>query len=372
MKIAYYSYDNVYNPNCGGGGAYLDRMVHKFLSDKHSIAFYSGNYIGKKPKNESGVSVSYLGFNRNYLLSRITYSIFATIHSLLVKADVIVICYSVFSPVLSFPFRKQKTIIEFFHSTGKTPFEKYSIFGVFPWLAEQSALLFGRNYITLSDSMAELLKGRYKNRVVCPAYSGFDNDILSNSKNDGNYILYFGRIDIHMKGIDLLLDAYEKVSKEFQKISLKIAGRGSTKDITWLRRRLESSPVKGRIEFFENVSTEEKIKLFHNATFLCMPSRFEGWCISAIEAAACSKATLGTNIMGLWDSIKDGETGILVNPEDSNDLADKMKVLLKDRKLRHSLGERGYRWAQNFTWERISKIREDFYKKIYLESARKR
>jgi glycosyltransferase involved in cell wall biosynthesis len=365
MKIAYYSYDNVNNPKCGGGGAYRDLLIHRFLAKKHDIVFYTGNYIGKKLKNDNGITCNYLGLKTSYLISRITFSILATIHSLFVNADVVVICYSVFSPVISFLLRKKRTIIELFHLTGKNPFEKYSVFGVFPWLAEHSVLLFGRNFITLSDSLAALIKERYKSKEVCAAYTGFDTDIITGKKGkDEKYVLYFGRIDIHMKGIDILLDAFEKITEAFPAYTLKIAGRGTKKDVLWLKKRIKSSSNAERIEFFENVSRDHKINLFHNATFLCMPSRFEGWCISAIEAAACSKATLGTRIMGLQDSIKHNETGVLVNPEDSDDLADKMKMLLSDKKLRDRLGKNGYAWAQNFTWERVSKIHEDFYRKI--------
>jgi glycosyltransferase involved in cell wall biosynthesis len=95
-----------------------------------------------------------------------------------------------------------------------------------------------------------------------------------------------------------------------------------------------------------------------------MPSRFEGWNIAAIEAAASSKATLGTRIQGLNDSIKENETGLLVPPEDVDALAEKMALLLSDPALRKKLGKNGYAWAQNFTWEKVAKIQEEFYLEV--------
>jgi glycosyltransferase involved in cell wall biosynthesis len=95
-----------------------------------------------------------------------------------------------------------------------------------------------------------------------------------------------------------------------------------------------------------------------------MPSRYEGWNIAAIEAAASSKATLGTRIHGLTDAIKENETGLLVRPESIDELSEKMQLLLSDGTLRERLGKNGYVWAQQFTLERVAKIQEDFYLEV--------
>ncbi len=365
MKIVHYAYDHVKNPRCGGGGAFRELTIHKLLAANHEIHYFSGYFKGAKPYSEPGIRFSFLGFGSNYLISRITFALFATLHSLFVKADVIVIGYSVFSPVVAFLFRRDKTIIEFYHLTGKEPFRKYLVFGIFPWFAEHLALQFGKHFITLTDSMAAFILKNYSHKNVCAAYTGYDTTINSENTHDSNYILYFGRIDVHMKGIDLILDAFEKIAPSFPDYTLKIAGRGSRRDTAWLEKRMQHSPAKGNITYLINVSEIEKHELFHNASFVCMPSRFEGWCISAVEAAASSKATLGTQIMGLKDSIRDGETGILVPSENSDALAEKMVLLLQDESERKRLGNNGYKWAQRFTWERIAGLQEDFYKKVY-------
>lgn len=364
MKIIHYSYDHIKNPRCGGGGAYRELKIHERLSSKHEILYYCGTFKGAKNYTENGISFNFLGIGGNYLLSRIIFSIFATGHSLFIKADIIVITYSVFSPVLTFLFKPKKTILEFYHLTENEPFKKYSVFGIFPWISEIIAVIFAKNYLTLTDSMATYLKNKSSKKQVCASYTGYDTAIDTKKEKDDNYILYFGRIDKHMKGIDILLDAFDIIAKDHMEYKLIIAGRGSKKDLDWLNRRIGESPQYKKIAFHHNVTTEQKFELFHNSTFVCMPSRFEGWCISAIEAAASSKATIGTKIMGLGDSIKDGETGILVAVEDSTALADAMKKLIINKKLRKTLGKNGYEWAHNFTWERVSRLQEDFYVKI--------
>ena len=112
------------------------------------------------------------------------------------------------------------------------------------------------------------------------------------------------------------------------------------------------------------ISADEKKEFFKRAFFLVMPSRFEGWGITAIEAAACGKPVIGTNISGLKDAIIENETGLLVEPENSDALAGAMNNLLGDEKLRSALGSKGKKWAQNFQWNEIAAKQEKFYSEI--------
>ena len=365
MKIVHYSYDSIKNPYCGGGGAYREFMIHSALAQKHEIYFYIGNYKNAFPYRDHGIRYIPIGIKTSYILSRISFALCATIHSLFVKTDILVITYSVYAPVVTFIFKRKKTILEFYHLVHMEAVRKYKFFGLFPLIAEFIAIQYGTNFITLTDSMANYLLSKSPRCKVAPTYTGYDTTFLSTTSSEKQYILYFGRIDVHMKGIDVLIDAFEQIAHIFQHYSLVLAGRASEHDRQWLVRRIKNSPFSEKIFYKHNVSTDIKRELFFNAAFVCMPSRFEGWCISAIEAAACSKATIGTEIMGLKDSIRNGETGILVKPGDTASLAQAMTTLLTDKNVRTRLGMNGHIWAQNFTWERISRLQENFYRDIY-------
>jgi glycosyltransferase involved in cell wall biosynthesis len=364
MKINVYCYDDIKNPRCGGGGAYRELTVHKMLSQRHAIFFCTGNFKGATDSSEKNFTYKHLGFKTSYLISRISFSLFATIHSFFSNADIIAIPYSIYSPVLTFLFKPKKTVVLFFHITGKEACKKYGIFGIFPQIAEKLVLATGQNFLTLTDSMAKTIQQKRPKVKAKAGYVSFDTSLLSTDSKDDNFILCFGRIDIHMKGIDILIPAFESIAGKYTNHRLIIAGRGQESDITWLTKRVKESPFFDRIQILTNTSEEQKKKLFHTATFVCMPSRFEGWNIAAIEAAACSKATLGTKIHGLMDAINENETGILVEPENSKALAEKMDVLLRDKSLREALGKKGYIWAQQFTIERVAAIQEDFYKSV--------
>jgi glycogen(starch) synthase len=225
MIIAYYSYDHVKNPCCGGGGAYRDLMIHRQLAKKHALTCYCGKIKGVSDYSEDQITFSFLGSATNYLISRITFSLAATLHALFVKADVIVICYSVYSPVVSFLFRKRNTIIELFHLTDTGPFRKYSLFGLAPFIAEKLALVAGRHFICINELLTGFIKTRYKKKSVTTVYTGFDTRLISENRGDNHYVLFLGRIDIYMKGIDLLIDAFETISRSFPDHRLIIGQR---------------------------------------------------------------------------------------------------------------------------------------------------
>ena len=70
------------------------------------------------------------------------------------------------------------------------------------------------------------------------------------------------------------------------------------------------------MEIIGSVEEERQGELLRRALMVCVPSRYEGWCMVAVEAAAAGKAVLGTDIDGLRDAVRHDETGVLVPPED--------------------------------------------------------
>jgi len=364
LKIDVYCYDDINNPHCGGGGAYRDYTIHELLSNRHDVHFYTGRFKGAKSSDKGKFHCRHLGLGITYLISRISFSLVATIHSLFSGADIIVDCYSIYSPVFTFLFRPKKTVVMFFHIVGKEAFKKYSVFGVLPWMAEKLVVHAGHNYITLTDSMAKDIKRQRPEVHVKAGYVSFDTTLLDGNITDELFVLCFGRIDIHMKGLDILIPAFEKIAGAFPLYKLKIAGRGKDSDIKRVRQIVDASPYRDRIEIIINVTDSLKRQLFHSASFVCMPSRFEGWNIAAMEAAASFKATLGTRIHGLQDAIRENETGLLVEVENVADLAEKMRELIEKPDLRDALGKKGHEWAQQFTLDKIALIQEEFYFKI--------
>jgi glycosyltransferase involved in cell wall biosynthesis len=80
------------------------------------------------------------------------------------------------------------------------------------------------------------------------------------------------------------------------------------------------------------------------------PSAKEGWGLGVMEAARYGVPTVGSAVPGLRDSILDGETGLLVPPDDPARLFDALSRLLGDAAYRQRLGENARQWANTFRW----------------------
>jgi glycosyltransferase involved in cell wall biosynthesis len=371
MKIVIYSYDHVDNPRCGGGGAYRLLMIHRVLAARHDITIYYGRFSGARAYADHGIRFIPLGFGKSYLLSRVSFSLLANLLSLTAKADIIVNDFSAYAPVFTFLFRRKRTLVQFHHFMGSIPLRKYGIFGLVSMIAEQITLRMARYIMTHGDSVACIIKERFPGKpLIRPTYVGFDENLFCKNVTDEKFILSLGRIDIHMKGLDLLIKAFEKASARFPAYRLIIAGRGPDDQISRMRQMIAASSAGPKIELRQSVSADEKKTLLRSATFVCMPSRFEGWCIVAIEAGASSKATLGTDIPGLRDTIQNGTTGILVNANDVDALARGMEKILGDSDLRKRLGTGGYAWAGNFTWDKVARNQEECYEFVTKERKR--
>ena len=236
MKIICYIYDHINNPILGGGGSLRIKKIHEPLSKKHKITIISGAYRRCKNYTENNIHYQFLGFKTNYLLSRISFAVLANIHSIFAKADLFIVSYSVFSPVLTFLWKREKTIVEFFHFVGWMSVKKYNIFGFIPIMFEKLVLHFGKYFITINTDITQLIRKKYK-KIAIAAYTGVDDEAFQKNTKDQPYILVFGRIDVQMKGLDIMMDVYENLAKKYSDLGLMIGGRGSDKDVKYLLKK---------------------------------------------------------------------------------------------------------------------------------------
>ena len=95
-----------------------------------------------------------------------------------------------------------------------------------------------------------------------------------------------------------------------------------------------------------------------------MPSRSEAFGISYLEAWACKKPVIGSNISAIRELIEDNKNGLLVNFNDPKELSKKIIYLLKNEDIGKSMGLQGYRKIikNGFTYKNLVKRIESIYK----------
>lgn len=166
-----------------------------------------------------------------------------------------------------------------------------------------------------------------------------------------------GRL-VKMKRNDLVIKAMAEVAKQLPSAKLVIVGDGPDKQrLLQLIRRLKlnanATIADKDVWFFGKSSKDQKIQLLQQAWALVIPSVKEGWGMVVTEAAACGTPSIGTDVTGLRDSIKHGETGLLVSTHPSPaELAEAMLKIATDERLRRRLGRNAIVFAKTLDWDR--------------------
>ena len=371
MRICHLIYDDVGNPWLGGGGAIRAREIYRRLASRHEITIICGRYPGA-PADETidGYRTVRVGSDGGYARSRLGYCRRALRQLTSLKWDVWVHEFSAFAPLWAPRELRARGILFFYHFVGPHALTKHPLVGGVSWAAELLTLRAYRQIVTISPSMQRKVKTKLAGRnveVEC-VYGGVEAGHFAGETAESPYILYLGRADVHTKGLDLLVRAFSLVAADFTELRLVIAGRARSSEFDRLKQISKASGVDNRIDLLGTVSEQRKRELLAGCLFFCAPSRYEGWCIAAVEASAAGKAVLGTDIEGLRDAVQQGETGILVSAEDAQLLAEGMQTLLRDEERRRELGRWGRAWAKRFDWERIALDQEAVFERA-LETS---
>ncbi|MFZ1721463.1 MAG: glycosyltransferase [Microgenomates group bacterium] len=210
---------------------------------------------------------------------------------------------------------------------------------------------------SVKKTMLEMGFGKmYPVRIAPPGVDIMTSPKISKTKHPS--ILYLGRLRDY-KCVDVLIHAFVTVLRKVPNARLTIAGDGNER--AKLQELTKTLKISEYVTFTARVSEVEKSKLFTKSWVCVHPSLVEGWGITNIEANACGTPVIASNVDGLRDSVKDGITGILVPPKDSNALATALQLILTDQKLRKKLSNEAKKWAESFSWDRAS---EEFLKAV--------
>jgi len=168
-----------------------------------------------------------------------------------------------------------------------------------------------------------------------------------NYKNKGNVITYVGAL-AESKGIFYLPDMLLKVKKEYSDITLIICGRG--KGEQKLIQEFKLRKLEKNVRFLGFINNKEIARIYRMSRVLVMPSIWaEIFAVVAIEGLACGVPIVATAVGGLPEIVKDKECGYLVEPRNSEALADAVIGLLKDEKKRIQMAINAREYAiQNF------------------------
>lgn len=146
------------------------------------------------------------------------------------------------------------------------------------------------------------------------------------------------------KGHEDLFEAVTKVLPLVPALKLLIVGSGP--DEQQLREAAKRLALENHLVWAGQRSAEETRKLYSIIDVLAMPSQFEGFGLSAIEAMAASRPVVAYSVDGLIEVVEDGRTGYLVEAGDRDALAKALIEVVSDPERARAMGRRGHQRAQ--------------------------
>lgn len=167
----------------------------------------------------------------------------------------------------------------------------------------------------------------------------FESD--SGSELANKTILYCGRIDDNFKGIDLLLDSFDKFCNKNSDWRLVIAGDGPA--LKKYRKQVETLNCGKRVEFLGSISDVKERML--DASIFVLPSRFEGFPMSVTEAFECGLPVLSYDIPAM-EPFRESGGAICVSCFDTEEYANELLELAEDIELRQRLGRNAREFAR--------------------------
>ena len=166
---------------------------------------------------------------------------------------------------------------------------------------------------------------------------------------------------IHQKGIHVLLQAFAACNKTHPSSSLVVVGDGPERsNLENLARKLG---LGNRVHFLGYRSDVNKI--LPQFDIFTLPSFGEGFGLVLLEAMACSKPIVATNVMAIPEIVQQGESGLLVPVQDVSALIQALDTLIETPELRDRLGKAGFqRLKKEFTVERMVGLTVKVYQEI--------
>jgi len=165
-----------------------------------------------------------------------------------------------------------------------------------------------------------------------------------------------------IKGMDLVVPAFAKLKKQYTDIQLLVVGDGSQRSI--MQEQAIELGVNDSVEWMGRQEQPCLQSLYDRIDILLMPSRSEGFGLTAIEGMARGCVVVASDTGGLPEVVKDGETGLLHQVEDVEDMTVKIQSLLESRMRIIQLSRNSVSYVSQFSFAKYATAFCNLYERI--------
>lgn len=181
------------------------------------------------------------------------------------------------------------------------------------------------------------------------------------------YLLFFGTLEPR-KNLGGLLEAYGRlIARNPQAPPLLLVGRAVPQSAPILAA-IQQAPFAGRVIHRGYVADAERPGLYAGATALVLPSFAEGFGLPVLEAMTVGVPVVASDRGALPEVV--GDAGLLVSPDDTDELAAALQRVVTDARLAQALGARGARRALMFDWTASAAALRETYEALAAGAGR--
>ena len=221
------------------------------------------------------------------------------------------------------------------------------------------------------DIMKSLYDFQSENTVIIPP--GVDIEAFHPGEATGdpklpkNYIFCLSRIDEN-KGHEVLLNAFDLVRRKVSDIHLVIGGGSPNPKprevnlLNKIQKIIEEHDMQDLVHVIGFVPDEKMRTLYKQARLFVLPSTFEPFGMTALEAMACRTPTVISKFAGISEFLHDRSDCIITDPTSQEEFSIAITELLENRELAEKIGRAGLTLVHDrFSWEAIAEQHMEFY-----------
>lgn len=372
MNILVVNYRDRLHPAAGGAEKHLHRIFSLIAQMGHQVVLFTTSFKGAAPREVvDGIQVirkgSDLMFQLNCALS---------LRKLDREFNFDVVVEDLNKLPLFTPFFLNKPVlVQMHHLWRGSIFHEAALpvaLGV--WAFERIIPWFYRkqDFAVVSPSTKRELHeiGIEEDRIAV-IYNGSDDcGVSPESETEvaihagAPYFLWLSRVHKY-KGIWTALNAFKEFAPNHPDVKLVVAGDGPLlkKIPSWLKQ----NGLSEQVELLGFVSREKKRELLAGAVALLQTSYKEGWGLTVVEAAKLGTTTIASDVPGLRDSVRNGETGLLFQAGDFSACASEMDRIYCNDDLRTRLADAAKVYADEFRWDTAAELTMNLLQGIVIE-----
>ncbi len=357
MRILAVNWRDIRDPLGGGAEIHLHEILKRVAAAGHEVELVAASYPGARDEEVvDGVLVRRRGHwaVANFELPRLVRRLLRARRYDLIVEDINKIPF--YTPL----YRRGVPVVAVVpHLFGSTVFrEANPLVASYVWAAERliPAVYRDVDFEVISPSTRDDLvrRGIPADRVRV-VYCGMEHErfVLPDppSPGDDPLIVSWSRLRRY-KSVDVALRAFARIRERKPSARLLVMGRGP--DELRLRRLADRLGLAASVDFTGHMVWEDLVRTLHRAHVFLNPSPKEGWGLTVIEANECGVPVVASDRPGLRDSVRDGETGLLVPYGDDAAMAAAALELLDDPGRRTRMGAAAREWAHTFSWDRCA------------------